>query len=149
MKTSIRARSFTVALALVVLAVLGGLVAAQPDGAPPAEAPPAEAPPAPPDAAALRKTCADAMNADPTFAAAIVETADKRAADKRLELDQQQHEAAAAAVAKNEKHVILAYAAMWVIAAGFVIFLWRRQQALRSELAQLRGELAAATKDEA
>jgi CcmD family protein len=40
--------------------------------------------------------------------------------------------------------VILAYAAMWVIAAGFVLFLWRRQQALRSEIERLRRDLDAA-----
>jgi hypothetical protein len=43
--------------------------------------------------------------------------------------------------------VIMAYAAMWIIAAGFVIFLWMRQQALRNEIAQLKVDLDAATKD--
>ncbi|MFO1533991.1 MAG: hypothetical protein ABR562_10065, partial [Thermoplasmatota archaeon] len=55
-----------------------------------------------------------------------------------------QHQDAALAIAKNEKHVILAYAAMWVIAAGFVLFLWRRQQHLKTEIAQLRRDLDAA-----
>jgi hypothetical protein len=115
----------------------------------PADAPGAPAPPPEPtaDAGALRKTCTDAMNADPSFAVKIVEIADANAAQKRLALDLAQHETAAKAVAKNQKHVILAYAAMWLVAVAFVLFLWLRQQALRQEIAQLRADLDAATKD--
>jgi hypothetical protein len=121
-----------------------GAGSAQPAADPaPAPAPPAIAG----DAAALRKACTDAMNADPTFAVKIVEIADKDAAERRLALDQAQHETAAAAVSKNQRHVILAYAAMWLVAAGFVLFLWRRQQALRGEIAQLKHDLDAASKD--
>lgn len=117
-------------------------------GSAPAPAP--ESPPAPPPSepnAAARKACTDAMNADPMFEKAIVETADRKAAEARLEADRMQHEIAAAQIAKNEKHVILAYAAMWIIAAAFVFFLWRRQQMLRGEITQLKADLAAATKD--
>ena len=88
--------------------------------------------------AELRQICADAMNADPTFTEAIVKTIN--------EDTYQQHAKAADAVAKNEKHVILAYAALWLLAAGFVIFLWRRQQGLKTEIAQLRRDLEAASK---
>jgi hypothetical protein len=105
-----------------------------------------------------RKACTDAMNNDPTFAEAIVQKAyelesqkcdlvDAAAAKRRLALDSAQHQTAANAIAKNEKHVIMAYAALWLIAAGFVIFLWRRQVLLKSEIAQLRADLDAATKD--
>jgi len=65
----------------------------------------------------------------------------------RLAADLAQHEKAALVIAKNEKHVILAYAAMWVIAAAFLMFLWRRQQALKGEIAQLKSDLDAAVKD--
>jgi CcmD family protein len=98
----------------------------------------APVPPANPNAAALRKTCADAMNADPSFADAIVATINEDTA--------RQHRKAADDIAKNERHVILAYAAMWVVAAGFVLFLWRRQQHLKGEIAQLRKDLEAASK---
>jgi hypothetical protein len=94
--------------------------------------------PVTPEAAAMRKTCADAMNADPTFANAIVETINADTA--------KQHRTAADAVAKNQKHVIGAYAAMWVLAAAFLIFMWRRQQKLVGEIAQLRRDLEAAAK---
>ena len=40
----------------------------------------------------------------------------------------------------------MAYAAMWVIAAMFLMFLWRRQQALKGEIANLKRDLEAAAK---
>jgi hypothetical protein len=86
-----------------------------------------------------RKACVAAMNADPSFATDIVRTVNAQTA--------QQHLDAADAIAKNERHVILAYAAMWVVAAGFVLFLWNRQRTLKQEIVQLRGDLAAAIKD--
>ena len=90
-----------------------------------------------PDAAALRKTCADAMNADPEFAKSIATTVDKQLDQKTIE----QHKTAADKIAQNERHVIISYAAMWVIAALFVGFMWRRQLRLRVEIGQLRKEL--------
>ncbi|MBA3540812.1 MAG: hypothetical protein H0T79_14465 [Deltaproteobacteria bacterium] len=103
-------------------------------------------PEAPADAAALRKTCVAAMNADPTFAAAITATADKQAAELRDAETVKRHQDDSKAIAQNKLHVILAYAAMWAIAALFVIFLWRRQQALKVELANLKDDLERAAK---
>lgn len=88
--------------------------------------------------AELRQICADAMNADPSFSEAIIMTINEET--------YRQHKTAGEAIAKNEKHVVLAYAALWLLAAGFVIFLWRRQQALKSEIGQLRRDLEAASK---
>ncbi len=90
-----------------------------------------------------RKACTDAMNADPEFAKSIVLTADKNIDARTLEA----HQKAAAQIAENERHVIYAYAAMWIIAALFVVFMWWRQQGLKAELAQLRRDLDAATKE--
>ena len=95
-----------------------------------------------PDTAA-RECCTKAMNADPEFAKAIVLTADKQIDQKTID----SHKRAQDDIAENKLHVILAYAAMWIIAAGFVVFLWMRQQALRAEIAQLRKELDAKGKD--
>jgi len=81
----------------------------------------------------LRQICADAMNANPTFAQDIVRTINAKTAQAHLD--------AANDIAKNEHHVILAYGAMWLVAAAFVIFLWRRQQLLRGEIARLRKDL--------
>ncbi len=109
--------------------------------APAADAPPAAGPASasvtPQDAADARKACTKAMNADPQFAADIIATQH----DKDTI---QVHTDAEAHVQKNEQHVIYAYAAMWIIAALFVIFLWRRQQALQAEIAILRRDLEAA-----
>ncbi len=91
-----------------------------------------------PTPAELRKICADAMNKSPGFADDIVRTINEDTA--------RQHERAAAAIAKNEKHVVMAYAAMWVIAAAFLMFLWRRQQGLKTEIANLKRDLEAAAK---
>jgi hypothetical protein len=95
------------------------------------------------DATAARKACTDAMNADPAFAKSIIATIDKQIDQRTIDAHQQ----AADMVAKNERHVILAYGAMWLIAALFVVFLWRRQQVLKSEIAMLRKDLEAAAKD--
>ncbi len=147
----------------LVIAGLAGAAAAQPAGsgaAPPAApaaatespppAPPAApaAPPAAPvDAASARAQCTAAMNADPKFAAEIVKVADAAAAARRDADTVAAHTDAYAHIQKNERHVIYAYAAMWIIAAGFVIFLWRRQQALQAEIAQLHRDLDAAASD--
>jgi hypothetical protein len=115
----------------------------QPPPPAPAPAPPPGATPAPaaPDA---RKLCSDAMNADPQFAAAIVKVADEKAAMQRDADTLATHQEAATRVQKNERHVVYAYAAMWIVAAAFVVFLWRRQQALTAEIASLRRDLDAA-----
>src|SRR5688572_23905333 len=147
MKTTLTVLSL-VLLATIAFAQSGSAPAPAPAGsgtaAPAPETPPPAPAPAPAAAADLRKLCVDAMNADPTFAPKIVEIADKAAAEKRLQLDLAQHEKAATAISKNQKHVILAYAAMWLVAAAFVMFLWRRQQALKNEIAQLKIDLDAA-----
>ena len=111
-------------LVLILLVMFGGVASAD-------------------DLAQKKQMCVDVMNADPAFAKSVLSTVDKQ-------LDQQTidaHNEAFHHIQKNESQVIYAYAAMWVIAAGFVVFLWRRQQALRSEIAQLRSELAAAAKE--
>ena len=130
---------------LIVLVAFAGAVFAQPAGAP------ATAPPAPPAAAAppseARKACTAAMNADPAFAKQIVQVADERAAQQRDDDTLKTHTDAVARVQQNEAHVIWAYAAIWIVAAGFVIFLWRRQQGLQAEIASLRRDLEAAAVD--
>ena len=95
------------------------------------------------DATPQEQACYDLANKDPAFAKSLLSTVDKQ-------LDQQTidaHNDAFHHIQKNESQVIYAYAAMWVIAAAFVVFLWRRQQALRTEIAQLRRDLAAAAKE--
>jgi len=120
---------------LVVIVALGGVAAAQGS------------------AADLRKTCTDAMNADPMFAKDIVKITGHNVDPDIVKAwcsDQDTlaaHQDAQYHVEKNERHVIYAYAAMWLVAAGFVVFLWRRQVALRAEIGRLRADLDAAAKD--
>lgn len=95
------------------------------------------------DLAAKKQMCVEAMNADPAFAKSVLETVDKQLDAQTI----QAHNDAFHHIQKNEAHVIYAYAAMWVIAAAFLLFVWRRQQGLRTEIAQLRADLAAAAKD--
>ena len=123
-------------LIVLLLLLVGGVAAAEQAPVPPPPAPTAEA-------EAARKSCVEAMNANPAFAKSIVATADKQIDQKTIDA----HVAAANNIAENERHVLLAYAAMWIIAALFVVFLWRRQQALRTEIAQLRKDLDASAKE--
>lgn len=124
-------------LFVLVILVIGNVAAAEAPASPPVP------PPAPSaETEAARKTCVAAMNANPDFAKSIVATADKQIDARTIAA----HEQAAANIAENERHVLLAYAAMWIIAALFVVYLWRRQQALRLEIAQLRKDLDAAGK---
>lgn len=151
-------------IVLVVLAWVGAAgaqpaptpaagTAAEEPAAPTAEPPAPAADAAPIDATAnaspeeLRKVCAAALNANPDFAKSIVETFNKKAVQ---DIDQQTieaHQAAAAQIAENERHVIYAYAVMWIFAALFLVYMWLRQQSLKTELASLRRELEAAAKE--
>jgi hypothetical protein len=140
-------------------AAFTGAAVAQPAAAPPAApaaqpADPAAAAAAPadhqaaaPPAGDARSQCAAAMNADPKFAAEIAKVADERAAAQRDRDTVAAHNDAYFHIQKNERHVIIGYAAMWIIAAAFVIFLWRRQQGLVREIGQLRHDLDAAADD--
>jgi hypothetical protein len=123
----------------------GSAVPAAGSAAPATDPPaPAPAPAANPDA---HKACVDALNADPELAKRVVDTYSKKTV---TDLDQQvidAHKAANAQIAENERHVIWAYAAMWILAALFLVYMWLRQQALRTELAHLRRDLDAAAKD--
>lgn len=115
-----------------------GELGGDPYKTPPSEPAALKMQPPEPTPAELRKICADAMNKNPGFSDDIVKTINE---DTYL-----QHARAADSVKKNEKHVVMAYAAMWVIAAVFLLFLWRRQQGLKTEIANLKRDLEAAAK---
>ncbi len=90
------------------------------------------------------------MNADPQFAQDLLRVLDEK---KVVELNKAQEKfaniqiEAGARVAKNQRHVIMAYAVMWIAAAMFLLFLWRRQKSLRDQIDALRSDLASALKD--
>jgi hypothetical protein len=131
-------------LILIVSLVLCGVAFAD-EPRVPEERPAAGAPRPPSDFRDARECCTYTMNNDPDFAKSIISTVDKQIDQKTIDA----HEAAAKQIAENKQHVIWAYAAMWIVAALFVAFLWMRQQALKAEIAQLRKDLEAAAKERA
>jgi hypothetical protein len=54
------------------------------------------------------------------------------------------HEAEAALIQKNEKHVVMAYAALWILTVVFLVLLWFRQARLVREIAELEDKVAKA-----
>ena len=92
------------------------------------------------------------MNKNESFARSIIRTAVEtdRVTVNAICADAdtlKTHQVAVADVEKNQRHVIAAYAAMWVIAALFLLYMFRRQQRLKGEIEQLRRDLDAAGKD--
>ena len=57
------------------------------------------------------------------------------------------HRDESAAFARNNRHVVMAYIAIWVLTAGFLAALWLRQGRLRAEIARLEAEVARAARD--
>jgi hypothetical protein len=89
-------------------------------------------------ASPLRGTWQDEVRKDPTLKAEIEDA-----------LRHSVHERESATFTRNNKHVVMAYIAIWVLTAGFVLWAFLRQQALKAEIARLRADLAKALKDEA
>jgi hypothetical protein len=85
----------------------------------------------------LRGTWQDEVRKDPTLKAEIEDA-----------LRYSVHEREADTFTRNNKHVVMAYIAIWVLTAGFVLWAFLRQQALKAEIARLRSDLAKALKDE-
>jgi CcmD family protein len=105
------------------------------------------APPAPPAGAGrasyhspMRTTCEDELAKDKDWFANL---------KSRLteQINRNVHVDAARYATQNNKHVVAAYAVFWVLTAGFVLLMWRRQRALQDELGRLERELARAVKE--
>ena len=54
------------------------------------------------------------------------------------------HEADAAVMLKNKKHVVMAYGALWVLTVAFLVMLWLRQRKLLAEIGRLEAKVAKA-----
>ncbi len=65
-------------------------------------------------------------------------------AELRDSLRPEVHEAEAGLITRNNKHVVMAYAALWILTVGFVILLWTRQRRLLAELDALEKKVAKA-----
>lgn len=65
----------------------------------------------------------------------------------KQELAVEIHQQDADLMATNRKHVIMAYAALWVLAVLFIVYMYRRQMRLREEIARLEREIRDAAKE--
>jgi CcmD family protein len=83
-----------------------------------------------------QQECLQEIKNDPSFNAFIEEGA--RYAFHRDETSK---------ATRNNEHVIMAYAAIWVLTVFFVVLVFLRQGKLKAELARLQADLARATKD--
>ena len=57
------------------------------------------------------------------------------------------HEADAGIMLKNKKHVVMAYAALWILTVAFLVLLWLRQRKLVGEIARLEAKVAKAAEE--
>lgn len=121
-----------VILALAVAGTLGSLSPALADQA--AEPPPAAT--AGEYHSPLRATWRDEVRADPGLKA-----------DIEGALREGVHTRESATFTRNNRHVVIAYIAIWVLTVGFVVMMFLRQGKLQAEIARLSGELARAAKD--
>ena len=115
---------------------------------PPEPGPPAPGLLVPPPAAAPSAPCTlppkDDREARAKFrlacATAIEDDADWQA-DITNRFERKAHQQAAQKITTNERHVFLAYGAIWVMVAGLVGVMWLRQQRLSAEIARLTAQL--------
>lgn len=84
----------------------------------------------------MRSQCEDELEKD----------ADWRA-DMKLRIAPEVHAEDAQQMLTNRRHVVMAYASLWVLVAGFVVFMWLRQRGLQAEIARLEREIAQAAKE--
>ncbi|HEU5055477.1 MAG TPA: hypothetical protein VFU21_03100 [Kofleriaceae bacterium] len=68
-------------------------------------------------------------------------------AELRASLRPEVHEAEAALIQRNEKHVVMAYAALWVLTVAFLVLVWFRQRKLVAELDALEKKVAKAAEE--
>lgn len=120
-------RRSLVVLALVVATVT--VASAQP-------AAPAQ-PPAP-YSSPMRAQCSEEIEKDAGWRADIT-----------ARFEQLAHVKAADSIKRNERHVFIAYAVIWVLVAGLVGVMWMRQLKLNDEIRRLRGELTRIEREDA
>jgi hypothetical protein len=65
-------------------------------------------------------------------------------AELKASLIPEVHEAEADLIKKNKKHVVMGYAALWILTVVFLVLLWFRQRKLVAELDALEKKVAKA-----
>jgi hypothetical protein len=66
-------------------------------------------------------------------------------AELKKQLSAEVHAEDANAMLTNKRHVVMAYAALWLLVLVFAVFLWIRQRNLKDEIARLEREIEQAT----
>jgi hypothetical protein len=151
MRTAIA--GLAVGLVLSIVGLGAGVASAQPPAAdrlaPPATEPaPAAMPPPPPAAGKLTvEQVLEALKTDRELSDELKRELLKAHANELNEITRKRHDDDSSQIALNKKHVILAYAALWILAVAFLVAQWRRQQALNARIAQLQKELEAANRE--
>lgn len=84
----------------------------------------------------IRQQCEGDLRKDHTWRAQLEQ-----------ELRNKVHQDDADLMATNKKHVVMAYAALWIIMVMFVVFMWIRQTDLKKQIASLESDLSAAEDD--
>jgi CcmD family protein len=82
----------------------------------------------------MREQCAAEIGKDADWRAQLAD-----------EIRYEVHKDEAATLVTNRRHVIYAYAAIWVLVAGFVLSLFLRQRRLVAEIDRLRDEIKRAS----
>ncbi len=59
----------------------------------------------------------------------------------KKDLKPEVHETEARRISTNNKHVVMAYAGLWIIVVGFLVMMFLRQGKLQNEIARLESEL--------
>lgn len=90
----------------------------------------------------LKQTCMDAINSDQQWTNELTAIIEKRV---RFQVHNEESEL----IAMNKRHVVLAYAVLWLLAVGFLVMQWRRQQALKRQIETLTRDLETAIKEPA
>jgi CcmD family protein len=128
----------SLAFSFLIVLALGGLGAgaARADQPAPPAVPSASGEPDKPYRSPMQEQCEIELRKDKVWYATL---------EEQLRADVHQQDANL--IARNNKHVILAYAAIWILTVGFVFFLWTRQRVLRAEISRLERDLATAAGD--
>ena len=94
--------------------------------------------PAPPKASPLREKCDAALRGDAGWMASF-----------KAEIRPGVHKEETGRMLNNNRHVVIAYAIIWIFTVAFVAFIWIRQQKLNGEITRLEAELRRALAEEA
>jgi hypothetical protein len=111
-----------IVFAIMAVGVLGAPVAAQPTQEAAAATGPYSSP--------MRTDCTAELAKDKGWRAEL-----------RNELRTEVHQEDADLTMTNKKHVVMSYAALWMLSVAFLVLLWLRQQRLSAEIARLESDL--------